>query len=405
MPRKLVSRALEQPLGITGNVSITGNLALQGNILFAYNNNNRLYGVGNILYYKTATETFTVQNTAVVPSVYGGSSKVPVFTVDSQGRLTSAANVNVAGVSGFSASGNSFTISTADGSSFIANLQQDSVRLGTDTTGSYVSSLVQGTGVTITNNSGEGATPTIAIGQAVATSSDVTFNNMTLSGNLNVLGNTTFLTSNSLTITDPLIYLAGNNYSSDLVDIGFVGNYYDGSRQRHAGLFRDASDGVFKLFANLNPEPTNIIDTANASFRYAGLYVDSLFGSNVSITGGVDYNYFTEKVINVVATSANTTIDWSTGAIFDMNLASNTTITFTNPPPAMRARTISLIVRPTGTGTRVLFVQRARYTDGVAPVLSNTGNIDMLSFMTVDGGNTYFGSFVLAGLGFPAHPF
>ena len=199
--------------------------------------------------------------------------------------------------------------------------------------------------------------------------------------------------------------MAGNNYSSDLVDIGFVGNYYDGSRQRHAGLFRDASDGVFKLFANLNPEPTNIIDTANASFRYAGLYVDSLFGSNVSITGGVDYNYFTEKVINVVATSANTTIDWSTGAIFDMNLASNTTITFTNPPPAMRARTISLIVRPTGTGTRVLFVQRARYTDGVAPVLSNTGNIDMLSFMTVDGGNTYFGSFVLAGLGFPAHPF
>jgi len=49
------------------------------------------------------------------------------------------------------------------------------IALGDDTTGSYVQSLVAGTGVTITNNSGEGATPTIAIGQAVATTSNVTF--------------------------------------------------------------------------------------------------------------------------------------------------------------------------------------------------------------------------------------
>jgi len=35
--------------------------------------------------------------------------------------------------------------------------------------------LVEGTGVTITNNSGEGTTPTIAIGQAVSTSSNVQF--------------------------------------------------------------------------------------------------------------------------------------------------------------------------------------------------------------------------------------
>lgn len=37
----------------------------------------------------------------------------------------------------------------------------NSVALGTDTTGDYVESLVAGTGITITDNSGEGATPTI----------------------------------------------------------------------------------------------------------------------------------------------------------------------------------------------------------------------------------------------------
>jgi hypothetical protein len=49
------------------------------------------------------------------------------------------------------------------------------IALGTRTSGNYVASLVAGTGVTLSNNSGEGATPTIAIGQAVATNSEVQF--------------------------------------------------------------------------------------------------------------------------------------------------------------------------------------------------------------------------------------
>ena len=39
----------------------------------------------------------------------------------------------------------------------------DQINLGTDTTGDYVASLVAGTGITLSNNSGEGATPTIAV--------------------------------------------------------------------------------------------------------------------------------------------------------------------------------------------------------------------------------------------------
>lgn len=37
------------------------------------------------------------------------------------------------------------------------------ITLGTGTTGDYVASLVAGTGITLTNNSGESATPTIAV--------------------------------------------------------------------------------------------------------------------------------------------------------------------------------------------------------------------------------------------------
>ena len=61
----------------------------------------------------------------------------------------------------------------------------DAVNLGTDTAGSFVQSLVAGTGVTLTDNSGENTTPTIAIGQSVGTGDSPTFVNVTadLTGN------------------------------------------------------------------------------------------------------------------------------------------------------------------------------------------------------------------------------
>lgn len=86
----------------------------------------------------------------------------------------------------------------------------DTIDLGTDTAGSYVSSLVAGTGVTLSNNSGETATPTIAIGQAVGTTDNVTFHDLTVSGNLTISGTTTTLNTETLTINDNIIVLNNN---------------------------------------------------------------------------------------------------------------------------------------------------------------------------------------------------
>ena len=96
----------------------------------------------------------------------------------------------------------------------------DAIDLGTDTTGSYVQSLVAGTGVTLTNNSGESATPTIAIGQDVATNSNVTFNNLTVAGNLTVSGTTTSISTETVTIDDNIIVLNNNATGAPSVDAG-----------------------------------------------------------------------------------------------------------------------------------------------------------------------------------------
>lgn len=86
---------------------------------------------------------------------------------------------------------------TNDGVTYydINSIIEDSVTLGYHTVGDYIKNLVAGTGVSITNNSGEGATPTISIGQPVSTTSTVTFAlvNANLAGNVtgNLTGNVT----------------------------------------------------------------------------------------------------------------------------------------------------------------------------------------------------------------------
>lgn len=89
----------------------------------------------------------------------------------------------------------------------------DPVNLSTDTVGDYVQSLVAGTGLTINNNSGEGSTPTLNIGQDVGTSASVLFamvetsGDLTVFGNLTVSGDTTSLLTDHLMVKDPFVTL------------------------------------------------------------------------------------------------------------------------------------------------------------------------------------------------------
>ena len=150
--------------GITSSgVLTTGNVAEGANLYFTTSRARASIDAafGGPITYSSATGNVALSVSGVTANTYGGASKVPVFTVDTYGRITSAANVNVAGVSTFSASGNTFTIGTADGGSFSASIQPNSVELGRDTTGAYVGNLVAGTGITISNLGNEGATPTI----------------------------------------------------------------------------------------------------------------------------------------------------------------------------------------------------------------------------------------------------
>lgn len=68
-------------------------------------------------------------------------------------------------------------------------------------------------------------------------------------------------------------------------DLGFAGGYYNAG-YAHAGLFRDASDGIFKFFDGYTPEPDEAvnIDTGHASFSFAPIKVEVLDVVDASTT-------------------------------------------------------------------------------------------------------------------------
>jgi hypothetical protein len=188
-----------------GLISVKGNISMQDgtskflssggtNIVFG----NDLVITGSIvttgtingLTFSTGIVSSSAQTIANLPTgVVSGSAQtianLPTGTVSGSSQITytSISSIPSGIVSGSSqityASISSIPAGIVSGSSQVSlGSASGNIALATQTTGDYVASLVASTGVTITNNSGENATPSIAIGQAVATSSNVQFNSL-----------------------------------------------------------------------------------------------------------------------------------------------------------------------------------------------------------------------------------
>jgi len=198
-------------------------------------------------------------NSGVDAGTYGDQTHIPVVTVAANGLVT---NVSTSQIS------TSLNISSDDGSNTLS--------LITDTL-----TIAGGDGIT-SSIATDTQTVTLDVDDTVFRSNTALFSqyidsNIEISGNIHVLGTYFLEDVKSLLIEDPLIYLAANNYYDDIVDIGFVGNYYDAGTdtQRHAGVMRHAGDKDFYMFYNYDKEPTsNTVDIGDASFLVANTHAN-----------------------------------------------------------------------------------------------------------------------------------
>lgn len=154
--------------------------------------------------------------------------------------------------------------------------------------------LVAGTGVGY-----DSATGVISIGQSVGTNDNVTFNDVVIQGDLQVTGTTTTVNSQTLEVTDNMIYMnAGESDGSptQFVDVGWAANVNEGGTYNHVGMFRDATDGAFKVYDGYLPEPDSDvqIDVGHASFNLAPFVAGTLTGKYLGFDSDFDAKSTTE---------------------------------------------------------------------------------------------------------------
>lgn len=266
------------------------------------------------------TVTVTLANTTVSANTYGSATAVGVFTVDAQGRITNASTTTI-------------SIPHSQINDFHEAVE--------DVIGTR---LVGGTGVNVSyadsTGSPQGLT-TLSIGQPVATTDNVTFNNLTLTGylrgpstftidpaahgddtgtvviagNLRVDGTTTTVNSTVVTIDDKAIVLADNAIvQADLNGGGIVlGGFISSGFDNPSILYVSASDSWQfnkQVLANVTGNLTGNADTASklATARAITLSGDVTGTVNFDGTQGVTIN--TTIAGNSVALGTDTTGDY-----------------------------------------------------------------------------------------------
>ena len=181
-------------------------------------------------------------------------------------RLGATATVQISGDVAGSASFSGNTVNVA------VTQQNNSVDLGTHTTGNYVAT-VSGTAneIEVSGSGSETAAVTIGLPDNVTIGNNLTVSGNThIDGNLTVEGATTYLSTSTVYTDDGMMKLNANNVA-DTVDSGIYNKFVESATTKYAGYFRDATDGVFKFYNSLEVEPTTTVNTGAAGYTLAQL--------------------------------------------------------------------------------------------------------------------------------------
>lgn len=111
---------------------------------------------------------------------------------------------------------------------------------------------------------------------------------MNIQGNVDIEGTITFggagttVETANLTVTDPMVFVGSGN-TADIVDLAFVGEYKTGGVTKYAGIARDASDGIVKIFKDATTKPTSTVDFSEVGLAYGDLKLNALDASSITV--------------------------------------------------------------------------------------------------------------------------
>jgi hypothetical protein len=124
----------------------------------------------------------------------------------------------------------------------------------------------------------------------------------TISGNLQVNGNTTTIDTTTLTVEDPLILLASGQTGSPTLDIGYIGER--GTSNNIASVWDESQSAFVTVYTNSDATTTtvNILGYADFITNNANVIGNAVVGGNLSVTGNIFGN-----ITSAISTTGNVT--------------------------------------------------------------------------------------------------
>jgi hypothetical protein len=240
---------------------------------------------------------------------------------------------------------------------------------------------------TINGTANQIAATTVGNTTTLAFTNDVTMpNNLVVSGNLTINGTATYVNTESISSKDPLFEVANTNNTTDAVDIGYYGRYYDAIQERveFTGLFRDASDaGKFKIFNGLVDEPTNVVNTTGTGYTVATLVAN--VDGNLAGTANAANILSTARTIAASGDAAwSVSFDGSANVSSALTLA-NTGVTATTYGTSTAVPTIAVDSKG-----RITSASNTNITFPVTTVNGFAGTVVLTTSDVAEGSNQYF---------------
>lgn len=111
----------------------------------------------------------------------------------------------------------------------------------------------------------------------------------------------------------------------------------------------------------------------------------------LQITGEANLGLITETK-TTTGTSGNISLNLSSSTFFVIDRTGTVTLTFSSPPASPKVFSFTIFTTSPGYTAFLIYPASVKWPDGIPPALSvASGKADILSFLTHDGGNTWFG--------------
>ena len=239
----------------------------------------------------------------LIAGTVGSSTSVPVIQFGANGRILS---VNSAAIS------TTLPIAGNLGTSTL-NLLSDTLHF-TGTQG-IITSVSGNTVYTSTDN-------TILRSNTSGLGPQTVGTDLNISGNLTVSGATTYVNTAIIQTAESMMHLAANNTVGDVVDIGFVGEYNNGSGTVATGLVRDAGSKNYYLFQGIaasavtgNTVANNLFTTSNTATLYANLNANQATIATANVTSATIGSLSLSSPLAVTSGGTGTTTSTGTGSV------------------------------------------------------------------------------------------